>query len=94
MTYPFDKFKVLTSLTLFSHNITLTVQKRLIVGYFFSITHPFEKCRENLLISYLFGQIWTMYNCTYKAVVLKSPGRVEFAMVAILDTGIYLIEAR
>ena len=35
-----------------------------------------------------------MYNCTYKAVVLKSPGRVEFDMVAILDTGVYLIEVR
>ena len=39
--------------------------KNLNVGYFFSIRHPFDKFKGNLLVFYLSGQIWTMCNCTY-----------------------------
>ena len=45
--------------------MTSIVQKTLIVGYSISITHLFDKFKENPWIFYLFVQIWSMYNCTY-----------------------------
>ena len=60
-----NKVDVLTSLTAFTHEMTSIIQKNLIVDYFFSIAQPFDKFKENFWIFYLFGQISTMYNCTY-----------------------------
>ena len=83
-----NKVDVLTSFTSFSQELTSINQKNLIIGYFFSITYPFDKTKENILFFYLFGQIWSMCNCTYHEsitpVVLKSPGSADFALVAIL----------
>ena len=39
--------------------------KKIIVVHFLSITHSFDKFKENLLIFYLSVQIWTTYNFTY-----------------------------
>ena len=50
---------------LFSHEMSSILQKKVIAPYFFSIAHPFNKFKKNIWIFYLFGQIWTMYNCTY-----------------------------
>ena len=36
----------------FNHEMTSIVQKKLIVGCVFSVTHPFDKCKEMFWISY------------------------------------------
>ena len=36
----------------FNHEMTSIVQKKLIVGCVFSVTHPFDKCKETFWIFY------------------------------------------
>ena len=53
------------------------------VGYFFSIRHPFGKLKENFLF------IWAN-----KMISLNSCGGVDFTLVAILDTSGYSNEVQ
>ena len=93
-----NKMDMLNSLISFSHEMTSVNRKNLIVGYLFSITHFFDKFKENFWI-FLF--IWA--NMDYvqlhiswlnKKVVLKSPGGVDVVLVAVLDASGYSKEVR
>ena len=51
-----NKVDVLTSCIPFSHEMTPTVKTNLIAGYFFSITHTFDKRKEYLWIFFYLGK--------------------------------------
>ena len=53
------------------------------VGYFFSVRHPFDKLKEKILF------IWAN-----KMIALNSSGGVDFTLVAILDTSGYSNEVQ
>ena len=53
------------------------------VGYFFSVRHPFDKLKEKFLF------IWAN-----KMIALNSSGDVDFTLVAILDTSGYSNEVQ
>ena len=57
----------------FSHEMT---SKNLSVGYFFSITHPFDNFEGNLLIFYYLGKYGL---CAFALVMTQSGQRVNFA---------------
>ena len=57
--------------------------KNLMVGYFFSVRHPFDKLKEKFLF------IWAN-----KMIALNSSGDVDFTLVAILDTSGYSNEVQ
>ena len=83
-----NKVHMLTSLTSFVHEMTSINSKNFIAGYLFSITHLFDKFKENFWIFYSFGKICTIQlhiSWLNQEVVMKSSGGVDFAFVAILD---------
>ena len=73
--------------------MTSVVQKNLIIGYLFSITNPFEKFKESF---YFFLFIWAFMDYVQwhisrlnKVDVWKSPRRVDFAFIVILNASGY-----
>ena len=92
-----NKVDVLTSCIPFSHEMTPTVKTNLIVGYFFSITHTFDKRKEYLWIFFIWANmnyVQLYISWLNKVVLLKSPGGVDFALVTILDASVYWNETR
>ena len=75
--------------------MTLINQKDLIIGYFFSVTHPFDKIKEKILFFWANMDYVQLYISLFKKMVaLKSPGGVNFTFVTILNVSGYSNEGQ